>query len=300
MRQLLRRSALAAAVLTAAAALSAAPALRPATGGVAQAATIGCGATVKKATGGVWKCVFSDGFSGSTLNRAAWRPQVTATSGYHVGPECFVDSPNNVSVGGGYLRLTARKEAAPFTCATPGGGYATQYTSGMVSQYGLFSQAYGRYEVRAKLPAATVAGLQEAFWLWPDNPAKYGAYPASGEIDFMEAYSSFADRVIPYVHYTPATFDPNMTNNFCLVSNVSAFHSYVVEWTPQAITVKFDGRTCIADDWNPAAPLVKPQPFDSPFFLALTQALGIGGNAFDPATTPLPATTTIDYVRIWS
>jgi hypothetical protein len=56
----------------------------------------------------------------------------------------------------------------------------------------------------------------------------------------------------------------------------------------------------VADSWNPAAPLVKPQPFDQPFFINLTQALGIGANLFDPATTPLPATTQVDYVRVWS
>jgi hypothetical protein len=33
--------------------------------------------------------------------------------------------------------------------------------------------------------------------------------------------------------------------------------------------------------------------------VALSQALGINTNAFNPATTPLPATTSIDYVRVW-
>jgi hypothetical protein len=33
--------------------------------------------------------------------------------------------------------------------------------------------------------------------------------------------------------------------------------------------------------------------------IALTQELGIGPNLFDPATTPLPATTSVDYVRVW-
>jgi hypothetical protein len=33
--------------------------------------------------------------------------------------------------------------------------------------------------------------------------------------------------------------------------------------------------------------------------MALTQALGIGGNAFVDGKTPLPATTEVDYVRIW-
>ena len=38
---------------------------------------------------------------------------------------------------------------------------------------------------------------------------------------------------------------------------------------------------------------------DQPFIVSLTQALGVGTNAFDPSTTPLPATTQIDYVRVW-
>ena len=40
-------------------------------------------------------------------------------------------------------------------------------------------------------------------------------------------------------------------------------------------------------------------PFDQPFFVALTQALGVDTNVFNPATTPLPATTQVDYVRVW-
>jgi hypothetical protein len=45
--------------------------------------------------------------------------------------------------------------------------------------------------------------------------------------------------------------------------------------------------------------LVGSQPFDQPFMVVLTQALGITTNEFDPATTPLPATTQVDYVRVW-
>jgi beta-glucanase (GH16 family) len=210
-----------------------------------------------------------------------------------------MDSPDNVAVAGGSLSLTVRKEAAPFTCASPSGAYSTQYTSGMVMTYGLFSQTYGRFEVRAKLPAATVKGLQESFWLWPDNPTKYGPWPTSGEIDIAEAYSLYPDRVIPYIHYVPLLWDVNVTNNYCLINDISQYHSYVAEWTPNTISILYDGQVCVVDDWLPALPLVKPQPFDHPFMVALTQALGIGGNAFDPATTPLPATTQVDYVHVW-
>ena len=50
---------------------------------------------------------------------------------------------------------------------------------------------------------------------------------------------------------------------------------------------------------EPGAAAVKPAPFDQPFIVALTQALGVGANAVT-AATPLPATTQIDYVRVWS
>ena len=70
-------------------------------------------------------------------------------------------------------------------------------------------------------------------------------------------------------------------------------------WTTSSITISFDGQTCLQDVWDPALPLVKPQPFDHPFMVALTQALGQTTNAFDPLVTPLPATTDIDYVHVW-
>ena len=259
-----------------------------------------CGSVqIPKASGGYWTCTFGDDFNGTTLDSTKWLPQTTAGSGFHSGPECFVNSPNNISVSGGYLNLTARREAAPFVCSSPIGSYVTQYTSGMVFTYTKWSQTYGRFEVSAKFPAATVAGLQESLWLFPVNYAKFGAWPLSGEIDIAEEYSLWPDRVIPYVHYVPAVLDPNVTNNKCLITNVNAFHTYAVEWTATSIKVIFDGQTCLTDYPNPALPLVAPQPFNQPFFIALTQALGIGGNAFNAATTPLPATTQIDYVRAW-
>lgn len=284
--------------LTLALAVVAAAAGAPA-GARAATAAPSCGPTIYKATGGAWQCTFDDEFGGSALDSSKWVAQETANSGYTSGlTACFVNRPGNISVAGGTLRLTARKESAPFTCTDPAGNFTTRYTSGMVSTYGRFSQAYGRFEVRAMMPPATVAGLQEALWLWPVDPYRYGAWPGSGEIDIAEAYSLHPDLAVPYLHYNAASFDANVTNTSCHISNMAAFHTYAVEWTASTMKFVYDGRTCLTDSWNPAG-LIKPQPFDQPFIVALTQALGIGTNAFDPATTPLPATTSIDYVRVW-
>lgn len=252
-----------------------------------------CGAMVVKDNGSGWVCTFVDNFDGNKLDTSKWIAQQTYTSGYQNGGECFVNSPNNVSVSGGALYLTTRRETSSFQCQYPGGSYQTRYTSGMVSTYGRFAQTYGRFEIRAKFPAAKVAGLQSALWLWPVDPYKYGAWPGSGEIDIAEFYSQYADRVIPYLHYNSVSDDATLTNNYCMISNVSAFHSYVAEWTPTAITIKYDGQTCMSHTLSGGS-----QPFDQPFMVALTQALGQGSNAVTDST-PMPATTAVDYVRVW-
>lgn len=263
-------------------------------------ATDACGPLVAKSTGSTWSCTFVDNFSGSTLDRSKWTPITTEASGFRNGPECFVDSPDNISVGLGVLTLRA-KSTEPFTCRDPKGAFTTSYTGASVSTWGKFSQAYGRFEIRAAFPATKVAGVHSALWLWPQDQTKYGAWPLSGEIDIAEFYSRYPDRAIPYLHYWESNpYDTTVTNNYCLVKNPSWFHTYVAEWTPTRIKISYDGKTCIDHAISPAAPLTGSAPFDQPFIVALTQALGIGGNAFDPATTPLPAATRIDYVKVWS
>jgi beta-glucanase (GH16 family) len=260
-----------------------------------------CGGTpIFKSDGTPWQCTFDDEFNGTTLDTSKWVVQQTWNSAFTAGPDCYVDSPNNVSVSGGTLNLTVRKEAAPFTCKDPDGNFSTQYTAGMVSTYGIFSQEYGLFEVRAKLPAPTAKGLQETFWLWPSDPTKYGAWPASGEIDFAEFYSLDPTLDIPYIHYNDSLADPNDTSYNCVIPDVTQFHTYGVEWTPTSMTILYDGNTCLVDSWHPIFPQAAPEPFDQPFILLLTQALGITNNAFDPSVTPLPATTQIDWVRVWS
>jgi beta-glucanase (GH16 family) len=262
-----------------------------------------CGGVGPPGVTGTWTCAFDDEFNGPNLDTRKWVVQRTANSAYTTGSgsgtACYVDSPNNVSVSDGLLHLTARQEAAPFSCSYPGGSFTTQYTAGMVTSDNLFNQTYGVFEVRAQLPPAVVAGLQETLWLWPANAQKYGnAWPASGEIDFAEFYSLYPTFDIPYIHYNAAKSDPNVTND-CLINPLS-FNTYGVEWTPTSITILYNGAVCLVDHPNPALPLIAPQPFDQPFFIALTQALGVGTNAFQPTITPLPATTLIDWVRVWS
>jgi hypothetical protein len=47
-----------------------------------------------------------------------------------------------------------------------------------------------------------------------------------------------------------------------------------------------------------SSPDTAPEPFNQPFFLAFTAALGLGSD--NPGTsTPARATTKLDWVRVW-
>jgi hypothetical protein len=250
------------------------------------------------ADGTSWVCTFDSEFTGTSLDRTQWTPVVTATSGYTSGDTaCFVDSPNNISVGNGYLTLTARQESAPFVCNDPDGSFSTQYTSGSLTTSGIFSQAFGRVEVSAKVPSTSIQGLQSSFWLYhqPGN---------DGEIDIAETYTSNPGLAIPYIHYSPNPFDQNASTNTNIVTNTTCtinpdqFNDYVVEWSSTTITIIYNGQTCMIDNYDE---LGQPAgtPFTQPLFMNLTQALGINTNNFEPGTTPLPATTEVQFVRVW-
>lgn len=253
----------------------------------------------RKASGEAWRCAFADEFDGDSLDRTKWLPQQTAVSGIKSGPGCIVDDEDNVFVADGSLHLSARREDQPFTCRNPNGDSTTEFTNGSVTSYGRFSQAFGRYEFRARFPDVSVAGLHGALWLYP-IVERYGAWPQSGEIDVAEVYSRYPDRAIPFVHYKTA--DPNnltVTNTGCKL-NPAEFHTYLLEWTTSTIKISYDGNVCLNHTIAPAWPLAAPLPFGRPFAVILTQVQGGDGtNKFVPDSTPLPATMQVDYVRIW-
>ena len=96
--------------------------------------------------------------------------------------------PENVTVSGGVLRITAKQENY--------GGMP--YTSGRIRTAGLADWAYGRFEVRAKLPKGQ--GLWPAIWMLPTDWV-YGGWAASGEIDIMELVGHEPNRVHGTLHY---------------------------------------------------------------------------------------------------
>jgi beta-glucanase (GH16 family) len=267
----------------------------------------------------LWKCSAVEDFDGTSLDRDRWTVQTTTGGNFGVGGECFVDSPDNIAVSDGTLKLIVRKEATSSPCPRANNpGFATPFTAGSIISKPALDQAFGRYEIRARMPTGTIMpGLQFTFWLWPRDLTAYppqfgnGDYDkwTNGELDAFEWYSRYAYHDVPYFHYaysyvqTPAgkwvPDDPNITKA-CFVGDVTAWHTYAIEWTPTEIRTLYDGHVCTDDtSWHPRNTTM-PGPFDKPFMVSLTQALGaIGTDNQYVAQTPLPGTAEIDYLKIW-
>jgi beta-glucanase (GH16 family) len=237
-------------------------------------------------------CTFVDNFNGTQLDRSKWVPDVQGASGTNRARACNVNSPSNISVSGGTLKLTVRRVARPVVC----GDKWAAFTSGSVSTHRLFGQQYGRFEARMKAhpTAGAVPGLQEAFWMWPDDRVASSAnWPAAGEIDVAELYSQYHQLVVPFLHYKwNNNWGPRLGLNtaHCPASR-GVFNTHTLIWTPTSITIQVNGKTCLVNTSGDPA-------FKKPYILAFSQLLGVGGNALT-SRTPIPATMQVDSVKVW-
>lgn len=280
-------------------ALFAGPALGPATGIAHAAATTGCGATVlHKPNGTQWVCTFDDEFRGTHLNSRSWTAFTSAKGSFRGGAECY--TPAQVRVANGKLSLPTVRAARAFLCA----GHPAEYRSGMIVSRQKFTQTYGRFEIRAKIPMSK--GLHSAFWLLPENP--YHADGMSyGEIDVMEAAGAYRDVASPHLHYVATPGTPQL-GAYCHVSNMAtAFHTYTLEWTSTSMRFSYDGHTCWRTTWQTIHGYQPdgahaPAPFDQPFYLILNMgtdtATTVKANAVS-ASTNLSQAMQVEYVRVW-
>jgi beta-glucanase (GH16 family) len=252
-----------------------------------------CGPRPAKADGTLWACTLAEDFTGTELDRSVWMPQTIFRSGTSTAWACYIDDPSVISVHDDALHLTVRKLPEAQPCAGQK-DQPTSYVSGMVSTYRLFSQKYGRFEARIKNTATTAPGLQESFWLWPDDRYNTAIWPAAGEIDIAETYSQYPDLAIPFLHYTATDNGgpvPGLNTAWDCVAQRGEYNTFTLEWTATQLVIEVNGETCLVNTTSDPA-------FQKPYIVALTQLMGVGGNAYT-GQAPMPASMTIDYVRVW-
>jgi len=252
-----------------------------------------CGTRPAKADGTLWSCSFVDDFNATSLDRTKWVPQTQFATGVQAAHACYLDDPSVINESNGTLNLTLRKVADPVTCSFGGLTGPTSYVSGGVMTYHLFSQQYGRFEARIKNTATTFPGLHEAFWLWPDDRyTDTTQWPASGEIDIAETYSTYSSLAIPFLHYgygMPAS--PGLNTAWNCTAQRGVFNTYTLTWSANRIEILVNGKSCLVNTSGDTA-------FQKAYLIAFTQAMGAAGNEYD-GRAPLPATMNIDYVKVW-
>lgn len=224
--------------------------------------------------------VWSDEFTGTTLNRNNWNVEVNDFGGGNNELQYYTDRPDNIQITGGQLNLIAKRE-----------NYGTrQYTSGRINSSGLAGVLYGRISVRARIPVGQ--GIWPAAWMLPTDWA-YGGWPNSGEIDIMEALGHEPNKVYGTIHYA----NPNYTYNSRSYTKPSGnfsdgFHVYEVAWTPTRINFLVDSVQIHSIPFQ-------GRPFDRRFHMVLNLAVGGNWPGSPNGTTVFPATYSIDYVRMY-
>ncbi|MEJ0059747.1 MAG: glycoside hydrolase family 16 protein [Terricaulis sp.] len=156
-----------------------------------------------------------------------------------------------------------------------------RYASGLLTTRRTFTQTYGYFETRAKLPEGM--GLWPAFWLLPED----GSWPP--EIDVMEQLGR--EPSVAYVGVHSDVYADH-TLRVELGETTENFHTYGVLWDPEHVTWFIDGRQ--------VRQIATPSDMHKPMYMLVNLAIG-GGWAWEPnELTRFPARMSVDYVRAYA
>jgi beta-glucanase (GH16 family) len=150
--------------------------------------------------------------------------------------EYYTSRSQNVRQENGNLVIEAIQEKF-----TGPDGVERNYTSGRLKTAGKFSQQYGRFEARIKIPSGK--GIWPAFWLLGDDIATAG-WPACGEIDIMEAKGSEVAKNYGSLHGPGYSGGKSLTAIYGLPHGQFSdhFHVFALEWEPQVLRFYVDER----------------------------------------------------------
>ncbi len=246
--------------------------------------------------GGERKLVWREEFDGPRLDPHTWFLEVGDGSQYGIpgwgNRELQWYLPQNARTEDGHLVITARRQRH--------GEF--RFTSARINTRDRFAFRYGRIEARIQLPGGL--GIWPAFWLMPQDNA-YGTWPASGEIDIMEARnlgSGAAHAVAGTLHFGGvAPNNVSKSAEYVVPDDpTKAFHDYAIEWGPDEMRWYVDD-VCYAvqDAWHSES-AAHPAPFDRPFYLILNVAVGGWFPGAPVPTTEFPVTMQVDFVRVYA
>jgi len=217
-----------------------------------------------------WQLKFNDDFDATTLDTTKWSTVYPSGNG---GEQQYY-GPKAISLYNSKMSITATK--------APANGYP--YTSGIVITRGKFAQEYGRFEIRAKLPAGQ--GYWPAFWLLPVKPH----FPV--EIDMMEMLGNKPTVIYMSNHYRNAdrTVHSLTKPSTIAVDFSKAYHTFEVIWNSTSITWYVDGVLQLkTTQYIPHEPM----------FMLINLAVGGHWPGNPDSTTEFPGVMQVEYARAY-
>lgn len=241
-----------------------------------------------------WSDEFS-GPDGSAPDSSKWTYETGGNGWGNNELEYYTSRPLNVKLQGGNLVITAQEETY-----LGADGVKRNYTSARLKTQERFSQAYGRFEARIKIPAGQ--GVWPAFWMLGNNIGSVG-WPTCGEIDIMENIGKEPGTIHGSLHgpsTTRHTSDLTAPLQWPAGQNfANDFHIYAVEWDPGVVRFYVDSNlyaTFASSRWPAGGTWV----FDHPFFIILNVAVGGDWPGSPDKTTVFPQQMLVDYVRVYT
>ena len=241
---------------------------------------------------------WSDEFSsanGSAPDATKWTYDLGGGGWGNQELESYTSRTRNVQIQNGNLVITALQENYTGT-----DGIARNYTSARLKTQNLFTQAYGRFEARIKIPKGQ--GIWPAFWMLGNDISQNG-WPKCGEIDIMENIGREPGIVHGSLHGPSSvahTSDSTSTVSLPPGKSYSDdFHIYAVEWEPGTVRFYVDSdnyATFSKAQWPGGGQWV----FDHPFFMIINVAVGGVWPGSPDASTQFPQQMLVDYVRVYS
>jgi beta-glucanase (GH16 family) len=209
-----------------------------------------------------WKTVRTEEFSGSDMPDGC----EAYVGEYSAGKNAW--SSRQVDVSGGLLQLALEKRR---TSGQP-------YTSGAIGCWG-WPQKYGRYEIKAKVPAGR--GIDSSLTLWPAKPGKGSEAAFTG----MELLAPGPETAYVTNGYGSRSENARVSGRYA-----GEFHTYVIEWAPSHVRMTVDGKEIF----------YSTRSYRGSRWLGLIVSNGDALTGVPDADTKLPAELQIDRVRISS
>lgn len=239
-----------------------------------------------------WVLVWSDEFEKDGLpDPAIWTYDVGNWGWGNNEPEYYTTNRlENAHCENGRLIVEARKDL-------PDGGWS----SARLTTAGRVSFLYGRIEFRARTTAGD--GNWAAVWMLGDSFRDEKSWPDCGEVDILELVGRDIDDVTGdgmthFACHTRAYYfkQNNQIDAWGKVKNMTGmFHTYALEWTPEAMKIFYDGELAYTYDKTGDE---LSYPFNQPQNLIVNMAMGGAmGGVIDPHLTS--ERLELEYIRVY-